>query len=84
MVYSTLAAHLVKKAGLTHKSARTGAVTLIQRFGYALNLSIHFHMLFPDGVYVDGPDTSARFRGIKAPTSVVGKSGSSPALKARR
>jgi hypothetical protein len=28
-------------------------VTLIQRFGNALNLSIHFHMLFLDGVYVE-------------------------------
>jgi Putative transposase len=27
-------------------------VTLIQRFGSALNLSIHFHMLFLDGVYL--------------------------------
>ena len=33
--------------------ARTGAVTLIQRFGSALNPNIHFHMLFPGGVYVD-------------------------------
>ena len=31
--------------------ARTGAVTLIQRFGSALNLNIHFHMLFLDGAY---------------------------------
>ena len=28
-------------------------MTLIQRFGSALNLNIHFHMLFLDGVYVD-------------------------------
>jgi hypothetical protein len=28
-------------------------VTLIQRFGSALNLNIHFLMLFLDGVYVD-------------------------------
>jgi hypothetical protein len=27
-------------------STRTGAITLIQRFGGALNLNIHFHMLF--------------------------------------
>ena len=27
------------------------AMTLIQRFGSALNLNIHFHMLFLDGVY---------------------------------
>ncbi|MDL2478836.1 transposase, partial [Klebsiella pneumoniae] len=36
----------------THQVAKTGAVTLIQRFGSALNLNVHFHMLFLDGVYV--------------------------------
>jgi len=31
-------------------AGRTGAVTLIQRFGSALNLNVHFHMIFVDGV----------------------------------
>lgn len=31
--------------------ARIGAVTLIQRFGSALNPNIHFHLLVLDGVY---------------------------------
>ncbi len=31
-------------------SAHTGAVTLIQCFGEAINLNIHFHMLVLDGV----------------------------------
>jgi len=31
--------------------ARSGAVTFIQRFGSALNLNVHLHMLIPDGVY---------------------------------
>jgi hypothetical protein len=44
------------------------AVTLIQRFGGALNLNIHFHMLFLDGVYAGGAG-SAKFRWVKAPTS---------------
>ncbi len=61
--------HLVKKAGYSKKSARTGAVTLIQRFGSALNLNIHFHMLFLDGVYVDRQDGSARFHRVDSPTS---------------
>jgi hypothetical protein len=47
-----IAAHLARKAGFRAKRARTGAVTLIQRFGSALNLNLHFHMLFLDGVYV--------------------------------
>ncbi len=43
---------IVKKAGHTLQTAQTGAITFIQRFGSALNLNIHFHMLFLDGVYV--------------------------------
>jgi len=39
IVYRVIAGHLVKKAGETQTSARTGAVTLIQRFGSALNLN---------------------------------------------
>jgi len=31
--------------------ADSGAVTLIQRFGYAANLNIHLHCLMLDGVY---------------------------------
>ena len=36
---------LIKQAWFSRKTARTGAVTLIQRFGSALNFKIHFHML---------------------------------------
>jgi hypothetical protein len=43
MVYRTLATHITKKAGCNKKTAQTGAVTLIQQFGFALNLHIHFH-----------------------------------------
>jgi len=38
-----IATHLTHKAGFTKPMAQTGAVTLIQRFGGALNLNIHFH-----------------------------------------
>jgi len=69
IVYRVIATHLVKKAGCTHQVAKTGAVTLIQRFGSALNLNIHFHMLCLDGVYVERPNGTARFRWVKAPTS---------------
>ena len=69
IVYRCIATHLVKKAGFACRTAQTGAVTLIQRFGSALNLNIHFHMLFLDGVYVERPDGSLRFRWVKAPTS---------------
>ena len=68
IVYRTIATHLIRKAGYTRTTAYTGAVTLIQRFGSALNLNIHFHMLFLDGVYVDDAGSTARFRWVKAPT----------------
>ena len=41
IVYRAIASDLIKKAGLTRKSAQSGAVTLIQRFGSALNLNMH-------------------------------------------
>ncbi len=68
IVYRVIATHLIKKAGLTHQNARTGAVTLIQRFGSALNLNLHFHMLFLDGVYADDPHKGLRFVRVKAPS----------------
>lgn len=69
IVYRVIATHLIKKAGQSHKTARAGAVTLIQRLGSALNLNIHFHMVFLDGVYADRPDGSARFRCVRSPTN---------------
>ena len=65
IVYRIIATHMIKQAGHTRKTACIGAVTLIQRFGSALNLNVHFHMLFLDGVYRDGN----QFRWIKAPSS---------------
>jgi ribosomal protein S27E len=68
IVYRTIATHLTRKAGFTKTTAQTGAVTLIQRFGSALNLNIHFHMLFLDGVYSSG--LPLRFRQVKAPSGI--------------
>jgi hypothetical protein len=36
------------------RAAQTSAATLVQRFGSALHLNVHFHMLFLDGEYVEG------------------------------
>lgn len=48
------------------EDARCGSVTFVQRFGSALNLNPHFHVLMPDGVFVDGPGGTPVFR--PAPT----------------
>ena len=68
IVYRAISTFLVRRAGLrVHAGACTGAVTLIQRFGSALNLNPHLHMLFLDGAYaLDGE--APRFRRVAAPT----------------
>jgi hypothetical protein len=69
IVYRTIATHLIRKAGYKKPTAQTGAVTLIQCFGGALNLNIHFHMLFLDGVYAGNKHGIAVFRWLKAPSN---------------
>ncbi len=68
IVYRALSTHLIKQAGFTKATAQTGAVTLIQRFGSALNLNVHYHMLFLDGVYAEDDEGRQRFHRVKAPT----------------
>jgi len=72
IVYRAIASHLIKKVGQTQKTAKTGAVTLIQRFGRsgapgALNLNVHFHMLFLDGVYETNKQGKIKFKRTIAP-----------------
>lgn len=43
-------------------------MTLIQRFGSALNLNVHFHTLFLDGVYAEDDYGKQRFHRVKTPT----------------
>jgi len=69
IVYRCIANHLIKKAGLTHKTAKTGGITLIQRFGSALNLNVHFHMLLLDGVYTTNRHGKRRFQYVSTTLS---------------
>lgn len=69
IVYRVIAGHLIRQAGHTQQAACTGAATLIQRFGSALNLNVPFHVLFLDGVYQVAPDvTRLRFQWVRDPT----------------
>jgi ribosomal protein S27E len=68
IIYRAISGHLIRKVGLSRASAVTGAVTLIQRFGSALNLNVHFHMLVLDGVYCR-EDEGLRFVPVPAPSS---------------
>jgi len=67
-VCRAISSHLIKKAGFTRKTAQTGVVTLIQRFGSALNLNVHFHMLFLDGVYCENLYGKTGFKRTNAPS----------------
>jgi ribosomal protein S27E len=51
-----------------YENARTGAVTVIQRAGGALNLNPHFHMAALDGVFVE-KDGEVVFVRLRAPTT---------------
>ena len=65
IVHRVISTFLIKRARMTVKSgAQSGAVTLIQRFGSALNLNPHFHMLYLNGVY----DANGYFWPVKPPT----------------
>jgi hypothetical protein len=67
IVYRVISGALLKKAGFTRKHGMTGAVTLVQRFGSALNLNVHFHMLFIDGAYSRNQYGKVVFKRTKAP-----------------
>jgi hypothetical protein len=59
---------LIHRAGLTRASGpQTRVVTLVQRFGSALNLNIHLHIIALDGIYTVGKSGKAKFHRVKAP-----------------
>jgi hypothetical protein len=63
----------VRRKGPRIARARSnGAITFVQRFNSALELSLHFHMLVPDGVFVAGGagvDERPRFVELEAPSN---------------
>ena len=67
VVIRAIETDLIHRTGLTRRAhARTGVVTLIQRFGSALNLNVHLHMIVLDGVYTEH-NGQARFHPVGAP-----------------
>jgi hypothetical protein len=69
IVYRAISGHLIRKAGLTRANGVTGAVTPIQRFGSALNLNVHFHLLVLHGVYCRAGEGQLCFVPLPAPSS---------------
>ena len=50
------------------RDGRSGAVTVIQRFGGGLQLNVHFHSLVLDGVFAEGPDGTLEFHAAAVPS----------------
>ena len=74
LVHRAITGYIRKKAkqkGIESKLS-PGAVTLIQRAGGGLNLNVHYHMLFLEGGYYEGPTTDLsqkpKYAWVEAPT----------------
>ena len=64
VVTRALSTAVKRRAGIrAGVAAETGVVTFIQRFDSALNLNIHLHMLFVDGVYTFDDERPRLHRG---------------------
>lgn len=78
ILYRVIAAYLIRQAGHTQQSARAGAVTLIQRFGSALNLNIHFHTHYDKAKHLMATFGAACLEAVEA--SETGQGGAGAAL----
>ena len=67
IIHRAISTDIINRAGYLKKQAKTGAVTYIQRFGSALNLNIHFHMLFLEG-FITQTQGQPEFNRVKAPS----------------
>src|SRR5215470_18548358 len=73
IIRTTIGQYYVKQAvtrGVPRAIIQPGSVTFIQRFGSALNLNVHYHLLFLEGVYLDRTDQGRkpRFLAVEPPT----------------
>ena len=64
--YETVSAYYRRHSGI--ESARTGAVTCVQRFGGSLNLNPHLHVIWLDGVLSFSEKGTARFHPAVPPS----------------
>ncbi len=72
VVQRVVTRHLLDRAGRKADEGHGGAVTLIQRFGSAVNLNIHLHCLMLDGVYrcdADGCRPMSRWMRVSPDTA---------------
>ena len=65
IIRTTIGQYYVHKAvtrGLARANVQPGSVTFIQRFGSAINVNLHFHCVFLEGVYLDCTDQGLKPR----------------------
>src|SRR2546429_8803948 len=68
IIRTTIGQYYVNQAvtrGLPRANVQPGSVTFMQRFGSALNLNLHFHVIFLEGVYLDRTDQGLKPRFLK-------------------
>jgi len=56
IIRTTIGQYYVNQAvtrGVPRDKVQPGSVTFIQRFGSAINLNVHYHVVFLEGVYLD-------------------------------
>jgi Putative transposase/Transposase zinc-binding domain len=65
IIRTTIGQYYVNQAvtcGVPRDQVQPGSVTFIQRFGSALNVNLHFHCVFLEGVYCDRTEASLKPR----------------------
>ena len=68
IIRTTIGQYYVNKAvtrGLARANVQPGSVTFIQRFGSAINLNVHYHVVFLEGVYLDRADQDRKPRFVQ-------------------
>ena len=73
IVRATIAQYYLNQAvkrGVRRQNVQPGSVSFIQRFGGSLNLHLHFHVVFLEGVYLDRSDVGLqpRFVTVEPPS----------------
>jgi hypothetical protein len=69
IIRTTIGQYYVNQAvahGVPRAKGQPGSVTFMQRFGSALNLNLHFHCVFLEGVYLDRTDQGRKPRFVTA------------------
>src|SRR5262247_2636323 len=69
IIRTTIGQHYVNKEvtrGLERATVHPGSVTFLQRFGSALNVNLHCHCIFMEGVYLDRTAAGLKPRFVQA------------------